>query len=222
MCSHPLELVVDLPDLDVPDMYSTAIPSPNAHTPVNWFWFHVLQPCLNSLVFPTAAASLSTTPPSGTYNLCDLSKASIPPTKYLRSLKEHLINTSNPDGHLSFRSVRNPANPEELLPLWVLTIWEEVSWLADSQEKLNASYSWVRSLQDMRHPDSDHTTATFSRLEVLGWNSPMSLYRLWGMTTLLLTQFLGDGRVNDEAINIMSRFLSAKPTLPCGILIADL
>ena len=222
MWSHLLELVVDLPDLDVPDVYSTAIPLPNAHTPVNQFQFHVLQPCLNSLVFPTTAASLSTTPLLGTYNLCDLSKASILPMKYLRSLKEHLINTSNPDGCLSFHSVCNPANPKELLPLWVLTIWEEVSWLADSQEKWNASYSWVRSLQDMRHPNSDHTMVTFCHLEVLGWNSPMSLYGLQGMTTLSLAQFLGDGRANDEAIDIMSRFLSAKPTLPHGILIADL
>lgn len=216
MSSQPLELTVDLPDFDIPDTYLTAIPSPNAHTPVNRFRFHVLQPRLNSLVFPTAAASFSTAPPSGTYNLCDLPKAPIPPASYLRSLKGHLADLS-PDDRLSLRSVRNPANTEELLPLWVLTVWEEVSWLTDSQEKWKTGYSWVRSLQD-----THRTAATFSHLEALGWNSLMSLYGLRGITNLSLVQFLSDDRVNDEAIDLMSHFLAAKPTLPHNILIADL
>ena len=91
MCSQPLELAVDLPGLDIPDVYLTVIPSPNAHTPVNRFWFHVLQPLSGSLAFLTASALLSTAPPLGTYNLGDLSKAPIPPASYLRSLKKHIL-----------------------------------------------------------------------------------------------------------------------------------
>ena len=67
MCSQPLELVVDLPELDIPDGYLAVIPSPNVHTPVNRFQFHILQPQLASLTFPSAAASFSAAPPSGTY-----------------------------------------------------------------------------------------------------------------------------------------------------------
>ena len=44
MCSQPLELMVDLPGLNIPEMYATVIPLPNTHTPVNRFRFHVLQP----------------------------------------------------------------------------------------------------------------------------------------------------------------------------------
>jgi len=220
MYSQLLELAVDLPSLDIPDVYSTVIPSPNAHTPVNRFQFHILQPLSSSLTFPTAPTSLSTAPPSATYNLCDLSKAPIPPASYLQSLKKHLLNSSAED-RLSFRSVRNPANVKELLPLWVLTVWEEVSQLADAQDKWKASYSWVRSLQDTRQA-SDHTAATFAHLEVLGWKSPISLYGLRGMTNLSLAQFLHDDRVNEDAIDLMSRFLAANPTLPDDTLILDL
>ena len=220
MCSQPLELMVDLPGLDIPEMYATVIPLPNTHTPVNRFRFHVLQPRLSLLVFPTAATSFGTASPSGTYNLCDLSKAPIPPTSYIRSLKAHLVNSSI-DDRLSFRSVRNPANTKELLPLWVLTVWEEISQLADSQDKWKAGYSWVRSLQDTRHPDN-HTTVAFAYLEALGWNSPIMLYGLRGITNLSLAQFLSDGKVNDEAVDLMSRFLAAQPTLPHNTLIADL
>jgi len=220
MCSQPLELPVDLPSLDIPDAYSTVIPSPNAHAPVSRFRFHVLQPSSSSLVFPTASASLSTAPPSSTYNLCNLSEAPIPPASYLRSLKDHLLNSSTED-RLSFRSVRNPANVGELLPLWVLTVWEEVSQLADSQDKWKAGYSWVRSLQDARQA-SNHTAAAFAYLEVLGWNSPISLYGLRGITNLSLAQFLHDGRVNEDAIDLMSRFLAAGLTLPNDTIIVDL
>ena len=107
------------------------------------------------------------------------------------------------------------------MPLWVLTIWEEVSQLADAQDKWKASYSWVRSLQDTRQA-SDHTVATFAHLEVLGWKSPISLYGLRGMTNLSLAQFLHDDRVNEDAIDLMSCFLAAGPTLPDDTLILDL
>ena len=220
MSSQPLEIAVDLPDLDIPDSYSTVIPSPNAHIPVKRFCFHVFQLRANSLVFPLAATSLSTASPSGTYNLYDLSKNPIPPTKYLQSLKEHIRDLAISDC-TSLRSICNPANHTELLPLWVLTVWEEVSQLIDSQTKWSTSYSWVRSLQDARDLE-DHVVATFVHLETLGWNSPMSLYGLRGITNLSLAQFLGDGRVNDEAMDLMSRFLAAKSTLPDNTLVADL
>lgn len=94
MCSRPPELAVDSPGLDIPDANSTVVPSPNTHTPVSRFRFYVLQPLSSSFTFPTAPASLSTAPPSGTYNLCDLSKALIPPASYLQSLKKHILNLS--------------------------------------------------------------------------------------------------------------------------------
>ena len=220
MCTRQLELAVDFPDLDIPGMYSTVIPLPNAHTLVTRFRFHVLQPQLSSLVFPTAAASFSAAPPSGTYDLCDLSKAPIPPASYLRSLKAHLLNLT-PGNHLPFCAICNPVNTKELLPLWVLTVWEEVSRIAGAQDKWKASYSWVRSLQNtQRH--NDHVVATFAHVEVLGWNSPVSLYRLRGITNLSLAQFLADDRVDDEAIDLMSQFLVAKYTLPQDTFIADL
>jgi hypothetical protein len=220
MCSQQLELMVDLPDLDIPDMYSTVIPSPNAHTPVTRFQFHVLQPQLNSLVFPSAAASFSIAPPSGTYNLSNLSKAPIPPTSYLRSLKAHIIDLA-PGDRLPFHSIHDPANTKELLPLWILTVWEEVSRIAGAQDKWKASYSWVTSLQNTCRYN-DCVATTFAHLEVLGWNSPVSLYGLRGITNLSLAQFLADDRVDDEAIDLMSRFLAAKSTLPHDTLIADL
>lgn len=220
MSTQPLELEVDLPSLDIPDAYSTVIPSPNAHMTVNRFRFHVLQPLSSSLVFPTAAASLSTAPPSSTYNLCNLSKAPIPPASYLKSLKAYLLKSSTKD-RISLRSVRNPTNIKELLPLWVLTIWEEVSQLANAQDKWKASYSWVRGLQDARQA-SNHTATTIAHLEVLGWNSPISLYGLRGIKNLSLAQFLHDGKVNEDAIDLMSRFLAARLTLPDNTLIVDL
>ena len=220
MFSQPL--VVDIPDLDIPDAYSTMIPLPNAHMPVDRFRFHVLQPQLGSLVFPSASASLSTAPPSGTYNLSNLSKDPIPPASHLRSLKERLI-SSTPDGPIPFHSVRNPANNTELLPLWVITVWEEVSLLAHSQDKWRASYSWVESLRNARHLDDHQLTATFVHLGKVGWNSPMSLFGLAGITNISLAQFLGDGRVNDEAVDLMCRFIATKPNSPTilSLLICD-
>lgn len=217
MCSQRPEPAVDLTDLDIPAMYSKIIPSPDVHASVNQFRSNLLQPRLSSLVFPTAAASLSVAPPSVAYNPSDLLKAPIPPASYLRSLREHLVNLT-PSGHFS---LRNPANTKELLPLWALTVWEEASWLAGAQEKWEASCSWVRRLQNTPHPDNRVATA-LDHLEILGWDSPVTLYGFEGTTNLSLAQFLSDDTVDDEAIDLMSRFLAAKPTLPRDILIADL
>jgi hypothetical protein len=220
MSSLPLELAVDIPGMEIPECFLSVIPSTAADTPVNRFRFHVLQEQKGALVFPPAETSFSVLPPSGTYNLSDLTKHPIPPAKYIRSLKTHLNNSSN-NTRLTFQSIRNPTNHEELLPLWVLTVWDEVSLLIYSRNQWTQSYSWVKRLQATRQ-ECEGTRLAFTHFEVLGWGSQISLYGLQGMTNLSLAQFLSDNCVNGEAIDLMARFLSSNPTLPARVLVLDL
>ena len=220
MAPPPLELAADIPGLEVPECYLSVIPSSSIDTPVNRFRFHVLQDQKGALVFPPPGTSFSTSPPSGTYNLPGLAKHPIPPAKYLQSLKKYLENSPN-NTRLAFRSIHNPINHKELLPLWVLTVWDEVSSLINSRNRWTQSHTWVKCLQ-ATHQESEATRSTLTHFEVLGWASPISLYGLRGMTNLSLAQFLSDDRVNDEAIDLMARSLSSSPALPARILILDL
>jgi len=220
MPSLPLELAVDVPGLAIPERYLSVISSPDLDTPVSRFRFHVLQEQKGALVFPPAKTSFSTSPPSRNYNPSELAKLPIPPAKYLRSLQTHLHNSSD-DTRLAFRSICNPVNHKEFLPLWVLTVWGEVSSLIDSRNQWTKSYSWVERLQ-ATHQDGEEIQLVFNRFKVLGWGSRLSLYGLQGMTNLSLAQFLSDNCVNGEAIDLMARFLSSSPNLPVGVLILDL
>jgi len=186
---------------------------------VSRFRFHVLQEQRGALVFPPAETSFSTLPPSGTRNLSELAKLPIPPAKYLQSLKTYL-NNSPDNTRLSFRSIHDPTNREELLPLWVLTIWDEVSLLIGSRNRWTQSYSWVKRLQ--ANQEGEDTRRALAYLEVIGWGSQMSLYGLQGMTNLSLPQFLSDCCINGEGIDLMARFLSSNPTLPASVLVLDL
>lgn len=152
MPSPPLTLAVDVPELDIPEHFLSVIPSSSVETPVSRFRLHVLQEQKSGLVFPSAGTSFSTSPPSGTYNLPDLAKDPIPPAQYLQSLKTHLNNSSD-DARLAFRSIRNFANHEELLPLWVLTVWDEVSSLINSRNQWTRAYQWVKRLQATHRED---------------------------------------------------------------------
>ena len=220
MDSLCLELPVDVPELEIPRCYLSVIPSLAADTPVNRFRFHVLQERRSALVFPPAEASFSRLPPSGTYDLSNLARHPVPPARYLQSLKTYLNNSSN-DTRLSLRSIHNPTNREELLPLWVLTVWHEVSLLIDSRNLWTQSHSWVERLQATQQ-EGEGTQLALSHFGVLGWSSRISLYGLQGMTNLSLAQLLSDNCVNDEAIDLMARFLSSNPTLPARILVLDL
>ena len=60
MVSQSLELLVDLPELDIPAGYLSVVPSLSVHTPANAFQFHVLQERQSALVLSTASTSLST------------------------------------------------------------------------------------------------------------------------------------------------------------------
>jgi hypothetical protein len=218
MTSQLLELPADIPGLEIPEDYLSVIASPDINIPVSRFRLHVLQEQKAALVFPPAETSFTTSPPSTTYNLSDLAKHPIPSAKHLRSLKTYLNNSSD-DTRLSLRSIRNPSNREELLPLWVLTAWNEVSSLIDSRNKWAQSCLWVQHLRDT-HQEGTQLASTHFRM--LGWGSELPLYGLRGITTLSLAQFLGDNRINGEAIDLMSRFLSHSPARPAGVLVFDL
>ena len=90
----------------------------------------------------------------------------------------------------------------------IFAVWEEGYKLAGAQDEWKASYPWVGCLQNAHCPN-DRAATTFVHPEVLGWNSPVSLYGLRGVTNLSLAQFLGDDRVNG-AIDLMS----TPPPLP--------
>jgi len=216
----PQELPVDLPELDVPAGYFSIIPSLSVYTPVNTFRFHVLQEQQSTLVFPKASSSFSHSPPSPTYDPSMLARDPIPPSKYLRLLKKHLAGLPD-SAQLSLHSIRNPVRNEELMPLWVITVWDEVSALRDSRDMWNDAYSWVKSLQ-VTQQHGDHTHVTFVHFATLGWNAPLSHYGLRGVTTLALPQFLSNNRINDEAVDLMAHFLSSKNALPSGVLVAQL
>jgi len=220
MASLPLELPVDIPGLEIPEPYLSVIPSSDVNTPVNRFRFHVLQEQRGGLVFPPAETSFSTSPPSGTYDLSKLAKHPIPPAKYLQSLKTYLSNSSN-DARLGFRSIHNFANHEELLPLWVLTIWDKISLLVESRDRWMQAFLWVMRLQ-AAHQEDKGTQLARAYFEVIGWGSQLSLYGLRGITNLALAQFLSDGRINAEAVDLMARFLLSSPSLPAGVLVLDL
>lgn len=220
MASQPLKLPVDLPELDVPAGYLSVIPSPSVHASVNTFRFYVLQERQGILVSPIASASFSVSPPSATYNPSTLARDPIPPSRYLRLLRKHL-NNSPDDVQLSLRSIQNPTRSGELLPLWAITVWEEVSALRDSQDAWNNAHSWIKGLQATQQHE-DHTCAAFLHFTGLGWNAPLTNYGLKGVTTLALSQFLSDGRINDEGIDLMVHSLSSKDTLPSDMFIAQL
>lgn len=220
MTSPPLELAVDIPGLEIPGGYLSAIPSLAADTSASRFCFHVMQEQKGTLVSQLAETSFSTLPPSGTCNLSELAKQPIPPTKYIQSLKKYLGNLPN-NTRLSFRSIRDPTNHNELLPLWVLTVWDKVSSLIDSRNRWIQSNSWVKRLE-AAHQEGEDTRLALAHFKVLGWSSRISLYGLRGITNLSLTQFLSDNCIDGEAIDLMARFLSSRPTLPVGVLIFDL
>ena len=94
---EPLELMEDLPDLNIPDAYLTVIPSSDIHTPANQFRLYVFPPWLSSPEFPSDDVSLSAAPPQVTCNPDGLSKAPIPPASYLRPLKARLVNLTPDD-----------------------------------------------------------------------------------------------------------------------------
>jgi hypothetical protein len=218
MNSPPLELPADVPGLEIPEGYLSVIASPDVNVPVGRFRFHVLQEQKAALVFPPAETSFTTLPPSTACDLSGLAKHPIPSAKYLQSLKTYLNNSS--DGmRLSFRSIRNPSDRMELLPLWVLTLWDKVSSLIDCRNKWVQSCLWVQRLQ-ATHQEGKQLASTHFR--TLGWGSELPLYGLRGITNLSLAQFLGDTRINSEAIDLMSRFLSYHPDRPAGVLVFDL
>ena len=220
MVSQSLELLVDLPELDIPAGYLSVVPSLSVHTPANAFRFHVLQERQSALVLSTASTSLSTSPPSATYDPSALARDPIPPPSHLRQLKKHILYLPERD-RLMLRSIRNPIRSEELLPLWAVTVWDEVSALRDFRDMWNNAYSWIKDRQTTQQYDGDtrEALACFSRI---GWNAPLLHHGLRGVTTLALPQFLSNGRVNDEAIDLMVHFLSSKDTLPSNVLIARL
>jgi len=220
MASQSLQLSVDLQELNVPARYLSAIPSLSVHTPVSTFWFHVLQERQSTLIFPTALASFSKSPPSAAYNPSMLARDPIPPAKYLQLLKKHLDGLPD-DTRLQLRSVCNPACSGELLPLWAVTVWDEVSTLRDSRDIWNNAHSWVKSLQATQQHEN-RTRAAFVHFTTLGWSAPLSHYGLKGITTLALPQFLSDNCINDEAIDLMAHLISSKNTLPSNVLIAPL
>lgn len=218
MTSPPLELLADVPGLEIPEDYLSVIASPDVNIPVGRFRFHVLQEQKAALVFPPAETSFTTSPPSVTYNLSELAKHPIPSAKYLQFLNTYMNNSSN-DTRLSLRSIRNPSNREELLPLWVLTVWDRVSSLIDSRNKWAQSCLWVERLRAI-HQEATQLASTHFR--TLGWGSELPLYGLRGITNLSLAQFLSDNRINGEAIDLMSRFLLHSPARPAGVLVFDL
>lgn len=219
MASQSLELV-DLPELDVPAGYLSVVPPLSVHMPVSTFRLHVRRERQSTLVFPTVSGSFSTSPPSATYDPSTLAKDPIPPARYLQLLAEHLDSLPD-DVRLSLHSIRNPTRSEELLPLWVITVWNEASALRDSQDRWDDAHSWIKGLPATQQYE-DHTRAAFVHFTTLGWSMPLSHWGLKGVTALALPQFLSDGRVNDEAIDLMVHFLSLKDTLPSDILIAQL
>jgi len=95
MTSQPLELPVNLVELDVPAGYLSIIPSLSVHTSANTFRFYVLQERQGTLVFPAASTLFSTAPPSATYDPSLLARDLIPPSKYLQTLKKHLDSLSD-------------------------------------------------------------------------------------------------------------------------------
>lgn len=220
MASLPLELAVDIPGLEIPECYLSVVPSSDIDTPVNRFRLHVLQERKGGLVFPPAGTSFSVLPPSRTYDLSELARHPIPPAKYLQSLKTYL-NNSPDDARLAFRSIRNFTNHEELLPLWVLTVWDEVSSLIDSRDQWTQAFMWVKRLQATHHEDEGVQLA-LAHFGVIGRGSKISLYGLRGITNLTLAQLLSDNRINAEAVDLMARFLSSSPSLPAGTLVLDL
>ena len=218
MTSQPLELSVDIPGLEIPGHYLSIVPSPDVDIPISRFRFYVLQEQKATLVFPPAETLFSTSLPSGTYNLSNLTKHPIPSAKSLRSLQIYLRNL--PDAtQLSLQSIRNPVNHDEFLPLWVLTVWDKVSSLINSRNQWVQSCLWAERLKSTHR---EGTQRAFTHFGILGWGSQLSLYGLRGITNLSLTQFLSNDRVNDEAIDLMARFLSCSPALPTRILVFDL
>lgn len=220
MDSQTLVLPVNLPELDVPAGYLSVIPSLSVHAPVGRFRFHVLQERRGVLVFPTASTSFSVSHPSATYNPSVLASDPIPSSGHLHHLNQHLAHLSETD-QLAIRSVRNPARGEEFLPLWVITVWNEVSALRDSRDMWNNAYSWIERVQATRE-HSDHTRVASAHFKTLGWNAPILCYELKGVTTLALPQFLSDNCINDEAIDLMVHFLTSTNILPPDVLISQL
>ena len=166
MASQSLKLLVNLPGLNIPTGYLSVVPSPSAHKPVSAFRFYVLQERQGTLVFPTASASFSTSLPLTAYDPSVLARDPIPPSKYLQLLKKHLDSLSD-DLWLSLHSVQNPVRGGELLLLWAVTVWEEVSRLRDSQDMWNNAHSWIKMLQ-VTQQHEDHTRTMFTYFTTLG------------------------------------------------------
>ena len=220
MTSEPLELPSDSPLFDIPADHLPLIPSPNVHTSVKRFRFHVLQERKSLLVVPRGEDSFSRSPPLAAYNPSCLCTNPIPSPAHLRSLKRYLQSLSGEEC-LSLRSLRDPDGGKELLPLWVFTFWDEVSALQDSQDKWRQGFSWLDSIGPARQAN-EPVYAAFSHLETLGWASPLNVYGLRGLSNLALAQFLSDGRINDEAIDLMAGYLSSLKALPPGVHVATL
>ena len=164
-------------------------------------------------MFLPAEASFSALPPSETRNLFLFAAYSIPPAEYLCN--------SPDDVRLAFRSIHNPTNRDELLPLWILTFWDEVASLINSHNRWARSNLWVARLRESRQ-EVEAAHPALNHLDVLGWGSHMSLYGLRGKTNLSLAQFLSDDRIDGGAIDLMAHFLSSSPTLPARVLVFDL
>ena len=171
-------------------------------------------------MFLPAETSFSTLPPSETHNLFVFAAYIIPPAEYLQSLKAYLSNSPD-DVRLAFRSIHNPINRDQLLPLWILTAWGEVASLVDSYNRWARSNSWEARLRTSRQ-EVEGTRLASDNFDVLGWGSQMSLYGLRGKTNLSLAQFLSDDHIDGGAIDLMAHFLSSSPTLPARVLVFGL
>ena len=71
------------------------------------------------------------------------------------------------DVRLAFQSIHNPTNHEELLPLWVLTVWDNVSSPIGSLNRRSRYYSWVKRLRATRR-EGESTRLALTHFEVLG------------------------------------------------------
>ena len=136
------------------------------NTPVSRFRLHTLQEQKDGLVFPLAEISFSTSPPSWA---CDLFKLArhYPPSKAHSATQEDKPRQLTDDVRLAFRSIHNPTNHEELLPLWVLTVWDNVSSPIGSLNRWSRYYSWVKRLRATRR-EGESTRLALTHFEVLG------------------------------------------------------
>ncbi|KAJ3965299.1 hypothetical protein EV361DRAFT_955152 [Lentinula raphanica] len=131
---------------------------------------------------------------------------SIPSKNTLRSL-EDAFGQKFLDGAASFVDPRYPKTVH-YLPLWVITLWKDLSSLADKQHELRHTLSFIR--QAVLEPCvSNHYPDVESILDSRGWNVDVVVGG-WTFPSFKFTQLLRPVMLCDDMTQVMTQVLQCR------------